>query len=906
MDPFTIMALVMMVMSVVYTAFFAPKPKTQNAIAGTLSNVTYPQSSAASPVPLVLGTVRLKGPNTLWYGDFSIQNITVKTPGSFFGLMGGKSQTVAYRYYVGMDLGLCLGPDVELLTVWAGQYIVYTTPGSHLETDNPMQTPHTQGQAAQTGSILSGDGDGVYINLPYLYDGTGVASTTNPGVSASINTTNGGGGGLVGQMTFYSGSYTQSRDPYLAAKCDPNTPAYVGVSHVVLSGTTTTDFWTGSTTGYGPAFFIGTSTNLNPFNFELRRLTNTLSLSGGMNVINGYDLNPMEAVNFILTDIWGGCGLDPSYVDLTTFQAAATTLFNEGTGVSVIVDQKNTGKDVINLIMQDINGILRIDQTTGKMQCKLLRKDYVVSDLPVLDETTVLSVKSLVMTTWTETMNQVRVTFPDRTNGYQNSSAINQNMANYSSQGRLLSTDVSMPMCYQPNDALAIAARELTHLDVPLYKGQLVCNREVATTLLPGDVFVLNWPEWNISSMICRVLKNDLGTLQDGNVIIDMIQDDFGDPSVVFADLVHTAWVPPNYAPQVITTRSLTEAGYFLQQWAGLTPLAGFGRALALGAAPSTNSVAFCGYQSTDSFATSSLEANSAMTPGSGLLVNALSLVPVDPETMLDPAAGITVSGLSGMTVAQLTTLLSTVTDANRKLGQNMLMIDDEFFSFSSMTIVSTGVVTFNGIRRGLLDSCPVAHATSSPVWILLSGDPVFPDYLSSGTTFQTKVLDQTAFGIEGFTLQPNDTLTLNSRTDRPLRPRHLTADGVANPATGSATVVLAWRESLRTHSGIYWEDDATVTPETGQSYVVRVSENGGAFVEYPVASGTTTYTYAYASFGTVVAIEVYSVLGGLRSWTPARLSFAFFDAAAASNPVETDTILSYVLVRNSNLLNWQ
>lgn len=896
MDPFTIAAMVLFAVSFIYSVFLAPRPKVQNAVAGTLQGVNAPQATSAAPVPLVLGMVRLKGPNTIWYGDFSTIKLTqtVKS-GGFFGIGGSsKKQIIGYQYYVGMDLALCLGPDVVLHTIWAGKYVVYRSPLSHLEVPDPTKTPFTQGQAAQYGAALTGT-DSVFINLLNLFGGSA----------------NGGGGGLQGYVQFYDGNYTQIRDTYLATKVDANVPGYSGVSHIVLHRTGVIETWTGggifgggspvATTHTG--FYIGTTTSLNNFEFEISRHTNSLGLSSGHNVMpNGFDLNPMEAVYFILTDEWAGCGLPSSYIDVTTFREAGETLYAEGFGVSVVVDTKNTARDVINLIMQQINGLLRIDQSTGKITVKLLRQDYDVTTLPVLNQSNVLEVKQFAITMWSETFNHMRVTFPDRGNGYQNSVAVAQNGANMNMQGRVLASDISMPMCYVPDTAMVIAARELSMMDVPLYKAQITVNREGAS-ILPGDAFIFEWPEWGIIRLVCRVLKSDLGTLADGHVTLDITQDVFSDSTVLLAAPGLTSWEPVLRSPLEIDDRLVLEAPWFLQGWAGLAPVDGDGRIMTFEAEPSAFSQSYWAFTSVNGFLDALTEVESAVYPGTAVLVDAISATPTDPLTMYDTVTGVKVQDLAG--TMRLIELQETLSDTELREGGHMFMVGDELFSFEGVNDNGDDTYTFTNVRRALLDTCPIAHAAGDRLYVVQDTNCILPSNFDAGTEVEVRVTDQTDFGLFAYEDQPSDTLTLDSRSDRPLRPRLLAADGVAAPAPGATTVTLTWRATHRTHEGLVWEDDATEAPETGQSYVVRASENGGAFTEFTVGAGVLTYVYTYVDVGTYVSFEVYSVLGSLRSWTPARLSFTFLATLSAGDAVATRTDESLVITRAGDIVNY-
>ena len=73
---------------------------------------------------------------------------------------------------------------------------------------------------------------------------------------------------------------------------------------------------------------------------------------------NGYDINPMEIIYDAFTQKWGRFGNLPSELDLTSFIACAQTLYNEGLGMSLIVQSAITGKDVLEEVMRVADGVL--------------------------------------------------------------------------------------------------------------------------------------------------------------------------------------------------------------------------------------------------------------------------------------------------------------------------------------------------------------------------------------------------------------------------------------------------------------------------------------------------------------------------------------------------------------------
>lgn len=95
------------VVSFLITALLAPKPELEDARPQSLEDVQFPRASEDAPIPLCIGTVVVRAPNTIWYGDFEARPITKKVK---TGLFSSKKVTVGFEYFLGYDLALCLGP----------------------------------------------------------------------------------------------------------------------------------------------------------------------------------------------------------------------------------------------------------------------------------------------------------------------------------------------------------------------------------------------------------------------------------------------------------------------------------------------------------------------------------------------------------------------------------------------------------------------------------------------------------------------------------------------------------------------------------------------------------------------------------------------------------------------------
>lgn len=518
------------VVSFLVTALLAPKPDIENARAGSLDDVQFPRATEDAPLPLVLGRVRMNAPNTLWYGDWLTVPIQEKIK---TGLFSSTKVTVGHKYYLGLDLGLSIGPGVSLREIW--------------------------------------------IDEELLWDGT--TSDTVPTTVASFGDNNlfGGhkqGGGWSGSFTYYPGSFPQTVDSYVEGQVGSgNVPGYAGMAHIVFQQN-----------------YIGESNQLRKMAFTLAKYTNDLgTINSGR--VGANDMNPMEALYQVMVSDWGGLGIQVGDIDTANWIAVAETLYNEGNGVSIIVTSAQQGKQIVREILRQIDGILYQNPTTGKLAVKLIRNDYDAGTLPVFDEDDIVGVKTFTKTTWEDVVAQVKVSFPSREKE-SSRVAVSIDSATSSMIGRLKTVNMSFPFCYDETLANQLASRERAQQSVPLFRMTLEMNRN-AYNLQPGDVFKLSWPEYGFEELIMRVQKHDLGQLLRGKIVLDCIQDAFAVGTTVFADPAASGWVAPVTTPTNILSAQLIDLPQFFGRKLENVVAEGFSQPLLIPLKPQSSSSAF-------------------------------------------------------------------------------------------------------------------------------------------------------------------------------------------------------------------------------------------------------------------------------------------------------------------------
>lgn len=695
------------------------------------------------------------------------------------GLFSSKKVTVGYKNYLGIDCILCLGPGVQLRKFWAGTYLVWT------------------GNLASSGSI--------YIDKPNLFGGEEER------------------GGLQGTLQFYDGRFNPPQDSYLISKLGANVPAYNGFARALFK-----------------AFYIGTTTTPEAFSFEISRMTSGLHATYSL-MPNGLDVNPMEIIYDAVTQKWGRFGNLASELELTSFVDCAHTLYDEGLGMSLLVQSAITGKDLLEEVMRVADGVLYQDPATSKIVAKLIREDYDINGLIVLDESAIKSLKNFQKTTWENTFNQCRVTFKDRSNSYDTSVAITQDFANINFQQRVKSTEISSPGCTEASVASVLAARQLSLLNVPLYKCDIVVNRK-AQTLRPGSVFVLNWAPFGISNMVMRITKIDFGDLTSNEIKLSCIQDRFSTATPTFADPEGSNWTPINTNPNPVTTRLLfTPPAFFTTDDSNetLSTFDNAGRLYVAAVAPGSASYAFNVMTSSDNFATSAVSSvEDAPYNGGGVMMAAYSSSVA--ATTRHDTTGFTVGSVSQNSIDNLQQL--TTIDQARD-GSAFLLINNELFVYVGFVDNGDGTVTFPNVYRGVLDTTPASHAINDRVWFISGTDGLIPELLSVSSTRYVKLLDKTPGGVLDISLAPSFSGAPTNRAGLPLPPQNLTLNGSRTPApvVAATSVSVAWANRSRTDTTLRVYNDAANNREAGTQTRLRWRVGAGGYTTVLTTSNTST-----------------------------------------------------------------
>ena len=121
-----------------------------------------------------------------------------------------------------------------------------------------------------------------------------------------------------------------------------------------------------------------------------------------------FDYNPVHAIWYLLTQI----GLEDR-LNESSFLAAAITVYNEGLGISAKLSDHLEVKTTIQQLLGHIAGVLRWGTDT-KFHIILIRDDYQVEDLPIVNNNVVLDQPIINRQAWIDTHGEIKIQYNKR------------------------------------------------------------------------------------------------------------------------------------------------------------------------------------------------------------------------------------------------------------------------------------------------------------------------------------------------------------------------------------------------------------------------------------------------------------------------------------------------------------
>lgn len=578
--------------------------------------------------------------------------------------------------------------------------------------------------------------------------------------------------------------------------------------------------------------------------------------TGGLSILvesfDRPDANPAHIIYDALTSKLYGAGIPESSIDKPSFQAAAETLWNEQLGLSFKWVLETSVQDFIQEVLDHIDAVLFVDPTTGLLTLKLIRQDYEIADLRVIDQTNAVLTK-FERPTSSELVNEIQVTWTDPDTEDDAVTPPIQDLASFEIQGAAVSDSRNFYGVRSERLAMKLGHRELLAAATPLASADLTIDR-TEWDIVDGEPFVLNWPELGVSQLIMRVADLDRGEPQETPIRISAVEDVFGFDLAVFEDPPDTKHVDTGELPSAIDyTQALTLPYFFAVNEIDPSISADVEY-------PEVFAGMLAGQDGVDT-ARYVLLAETTDTLGNTVFEE------VARNTIL--ARGTLDATLAAEASSSLATFPA-LTQGQGPVVASFVIIGsgaDVDIEIAAVSVADPGGAGYT-LLRGMLDTVPKKWPAGTPIFVLNDGDIIADASIRSAAATATyKILPITSLGTLAEAFASEIDFTLTARPHLPTRPADVKVNGtgfgtVDHSGGGDLTVTFATRNRLTETSILQSWTNGDVTEEGGQTTtVVVLDSDDNVLAEHDdVSSPFVVPPASYASQSTI-KIKVISKL---------------------------------------------
>ena len=741
---------------------------------GSLTPWSLPRTTEGSPIPAFYGTVRIDKPALIWWGN----------PAYGFSHYGGIwTYSVDLIYALGTP---AYGVTSTLIGARWGDKLVERGGGGYGITRWSL----TDGQGMEWWVHLQGTfgsnlapANFVHGVLQY-YGGSPTQNVTVYPASPPIAPGANGATYPSPPSTLYPSYFYQLLDNMLV-DAGANNSSGISIDRSICPG------WR-NTCLVAMRVWLSPSSTLPSVSFDIASPG-----PQGIFVQNGTDANPARVLLDLLTGPIYKTGVPSQYVDTNSFLACATTLANEGNGCSVVIDSSTDVTQVVDSLVQQIDGHVYQSTSTGLITLRLIRNDWVsVPALPQITQNNVIGSPDYTTTTPRESYNAVRATYQDRAQSYQQGAIIGEKLGMLSAQdNRMRQLSVDYPHVKSATLAAQLAQFDLNAVARPL--AQLKCDvQRFLFNAAIGDPVAATLPQYGVSQKVMRIVSIDLGQLADEKIHLELVEDVRITAVGSLGGGTYTIFIP-TVSP--LTKRMLFEAPRW---WTAQQIAAGkAGQSIATPDMPTSFSVA----TPDDGATIYAVQTRTLPTPLGQVVVGTIASSPDYPLILgqigpgaqyasdigshLFPASCTLVNAYgrqyepydttSGLLVVQgLTGTLAGI-DLSAQTwttdGSTMLMIVEpsglyEFVLFESATNLGGGQFRLNNVWRGLIDTPAIAHAAGSIAYFIGSPASVGTIAYAVGKTVQGQSIPRQIPGV-GSGKDPIDSYKVAGRAVSPYPP---------------------------------------------------------------------------------------------------------------------------------------
>lgn len=720
---------------------------------------------------------------------------------------GGKGKqcyTTGYRYYAGLHLVFCHALDA-LLRIKVGD------------------------KSAWDGSV--GSNTAISINQPDLHGGEDRE------------------GGIVGTVDACFGGPGQAQNGYLQSILGGTIPAYRGLFGLVAR----------------KCMLAANNPYIKEWSILGRRtLTGWRDDLAGITAPDGHaDMNPAHIIRETLTNTtWGGMGYPVADLDDASFQTAANLLHAEGFGLSLLWAKNTSVEDFLRIILDHIDGVLYYSHVTGLLKLKLVRNDYNIGGLQILNESNIIDLVEYHGPTAVEAINQVTINWVDRDN--QPQAVTVHDLAGFArTNGQVNPTTLYFPGVASASLAAGVASRALQQLCMPISSVTLNINR-THSQLEPGDCFNFSWTPLGIENMAMRISGIEIGEHTDGQLRVTAVRDVYGLGAISLTTPETSMWTNPISVPSAAINRKVEEL-----TWWQFVRIFGESEAVLVELDNTSTLVScFCGRPSSDALNYEMWDRNSGAPDWTRCDTDSFPLVAL----------------LAAAVVPEISTTLALATTIDPYLVAvgSYAALENELVAITAIDTVANTLT----VDRGVLDTIPVAHAAGSVLWCHQDAFGLDSAERAAGEVVEVRILPATSKGRLELAAAPTNTITTVGRMMRPYPPGNVRVNGSRWPVSiGAATeltVTWAHRDRRLQTVTLNRQDEGNIGPEAGTTYTLRIYGETATLLRTVTGLAVTTYTYLSATeqadnglgrLSTSLRFELESMRDGLVSFSMWNLS---------------------------------
>lgn len=551
-----------------------------------------------------------------------------------------------------------------------------------------------------------------------------------------------------------------------------------------------------------------------------------IQIALGFAFVTYQDMNPAHIGRDAILDPGSGGTGDAAEIG-DTFTAAADTLYAEGFGLSLFWENGLSRDEFQQLVERHIDGNFYVDRLTGKWEIKLIRDDYDVETLPVLDASIITDWQEASRSMPAELPNYVSLTYTRREDGEPTTLSL-ANLGALQTVGRIRAEKVEYPGITRAALASRVLLRDTIALTTPLWTGACTVAW-LDPALNKGSVVIINEPRIGMNNVVVRLTEIEESDGADTSVLIRFVEDVFALPDdILVADAAPAVASATDALPGSI--QMVEEVPYYLV-------------ALQQGQADLDADLAAepdLGYFHATEDRPNGFHINAKITvdTGSGWVDTGVTDYAPAPALLgaltADPE-DITVE------IENIAALSAVIQGSLCSIGSEYLRVDD---------LVVTGSTVTATLGRGCLDSVPDEHQIGDKILFfqgLANSDMV---QFLAGEEIDVRIRGRTSLDEVKISEAPNTHIVFDSRAIRPYPAGNVKIDGSYLPPSGwsgSATITWAHRDrTLQTTTSVEDFTAGDIGPEPGTTYRVRVEafdsagDSLGIFIDTNVGAVTT------------------------------------------------------------------